>query len=77
MLQSVLDMFSAGMASTSAGICWVLIYMALFPSAQARIQQEIDEAIGRERLPSATDSKHMPFTEVKYFYESQGLLHNV
>ena len=37
--------------------------MMLLPEVQRKVQSEIDEVVGRERLPSLTDRSSMPYTE--------------
>ena len=32
------------------------------PGMQSKIQQEIDSAVGHERMPTIADSDHMPYT---------------
>lgn len=56
------DLFIAGMVSTSITLTWALLLMILHPDVQRRVQQEIDEVIGREQLPEMGDQTRMPFT---------------
>nr|CDO19470.1 CYP2D15 [Canis lupus familiaris]CDO19473.1 Cytochrome-P450-2D15 [Canis lupus familiaris] len=56
------DLFVAGMVSTSITLTWALLLMILHPDVQRRVQQEIDEVIGREQLPEMGDQTRMPFT---------------
>ncbi|XP_069347013.1 cytochrome P450 2D17-like isoform X2 [Eulemur rufifrons] len=58
----VSDLFSAGMVTTSTTLAWALLLMILHPDVQRRVQQEIDEVIGKVRQPEIGDQAHMPFT---------------
>ncbi|KAF5368860.1 hypothetical protein D9758_002872 [Tetrapyrgos nigripes] len=35
--------------------------MVLFPEVQHRAQSELDRVVGRSRLPSFADMKHLPY----------------
>uniref|UniRef100_A0A452DKS8 Cytochrome P450 n=1 Tax=Capra hircus TaxID=9925 RepID=A0A452DKS8_CAPHI len=58
----VTDLFSAGMVTTSTTLAWALLLMILHPDVQRRVQQEIDEVIGKVRRPEMGDQALMPFT---------------
>uniref|UniRef100_A0A2K6TXW8 Cytochrome P450 n=1 Tax=Saimiri boliviensis boliviensis TaxID=39432 RepID=A0A2K6TXW8_SAIBB len=58
----VADLFSAGMVTTSITLAWGLLLMILHPDVQRRVQQEIDDVIGRVRRPEMGDQAHMPYT---------------
>ncbi|XP_041838882.1 cytochrome P450 2U1 [Melanotaenia boesemani] len=57
------DLFIAGTDTTTNSVLWVLLYMALHPDIQDKVQAEIDEVVGRHRVPSLTDKGSLPFTE--------------
>ncbi|XP_069442246.1 cytochrome P450 2D14-like isoform X2 [Ovis canadensis] len=58
----VTDLFSAGMVTTSTTLAWALLLMILHPDVQRRVQQEVDEVIGKVRRPEMGDQALMPFT---------------
>ncbi|XP_032126084.1 cytochrome P450 2D19 [Sapajus apella] len=58
----VADLFSAGMVTTSITLAWGLLLMILHPDVQHRVQQEIDDVIGRVRRPEMGDQARMPYT---------------
>ncbi|XP_044278232.1 cytochrome P450 2J2-like, partial [Varanus komodoensis] len=62
LLQSALDLFAAGTETTSATVRWALLYMALHPDIQAKVQAEIDSVIGQSRQPAVEDRDRMPYT---------------
>ncbi|XP_030428733.1 cytochrome P450 2J2-like [Gopherus evgoodei] len=62
LIVSTLDLFIAGTETTSATIRWALLYMALYPDVQERVQAEIDAVIGHSRQPAMDDRDNMPYT---------------
>uniref|UniRef100_A0A8C2LJG3 Cytochrome P450 2J3 n=1 Tax=Cricetulus griseus TaxID=10029 RepID=A0A8C2LJG3_CRIGR len=59
---STLDLFLAGTETTSTTLRWALLYMALYPEVQEKVQAEIDRVIGQEKQPSLADRDSMPYT---------------
>ncbi|XP_031233740.1 cytochrome P450 2J3-like isoform X1 [Mastomys coucha] len=59
---STLDLFLAGTETTSTTLRWALLYMALNPEVQEKVQAEIDRVIGQEKYPSLADRDSMPYT---------------
>ncbi|XP_034044409.1 cytochrome P450 2U1 [Thalassophryne amazonica] len=57
------DLFVAGTDTTSNSVLWILLYMVLYPDIQEKVHAEIDEVVGRHRVPSLTDKGSLPFTE--------------
>uniref|UniRef100_A0A8C3LW95 CP2J2 protein n=1 Tax=Chrysolophus pictus TaxID=9089 RepID=A0A8C3LW95_CHRPC len=57
-----LDLFFAGTETTSTTIRWALLFMAIYPDIQARVQAEIDAVIGQTRQPALEDRDNMPYT---------------
>ncbi|XP_028640134.1 cytochrome P450 2D3-like [Grammomys surdaster] len=58
----ILDLFGAGIVTTSITLTWALLLMILHPDVQRRVQQEIDEVIGQVRCPEMEDQARMPYT---------------
>ncbi|XP_035296682.1 cytochrome P450 2D27 isoform X2 [Cricetulus griseus] len=58
----VVDLFTAGMVTTSTTLSWALLLMILHPDVQSRVQQEIDDVIGKIRRPEMADQARMPYT---------------
>ncbi|XP_025048931.1 cytochrome P450 2J2-like isoform X2 [Alligator sinensis] len=62
LLFSTLDLFFTGTETTSTTILWGLLYMAMYPEIQERVQAEIDTVIGQSRQPAMDDRDNMPYT---------------
>ncbi|CAI5777055.1 cytochrome P450 2J2-like isoform X1 [Podarcis lilfordi] len=62
LLHSALDLFLAGTETTSTTLRWGLLYMAIYPDIQAKVQAEIDSVIGQSRQPAMDDRDRMPYT---------------
>ena len=59
--KTLVHLFAAGTETTVNTLRWALLYMMKYPDIQSRIQREIDEVVGRNRLPRMSDK--MPYTE--------------
>ncbi|NXC49399.1 CP1A4 protein, partial [Penelope pileata] len=57
------DLFGAGFDTVTTSVSWCLMYAALYPDIQKRIQAELDQAIGHERTPRLSDRGMLPYTE--------------
>ncbi|KAM4603994.1 cytochrome P450 2U1 [Polymixia lowei] len=57
------DLFIAGTDTTTNSVLWILLYMVIYPDVQEKVHAEIDEVVGRDRVPSLTDKGSLPFTE--------------
>uniref|UniRef100_A0A8D1B273 Cytochrome P450 2J2 n=1 Tax=Sus scrofa TaxID=9823 RepID=A0A8D1B273_PIG len=59
---STLDLFVAGTETTSTTLRWGLLYMALYPEIQEKVQAEIDRVLGQSQQPSTAARESMPYT---------------
>ncbi|NXK37308.1 CP1A4 protein, partial [Piprites chloris] len=57
------DLFGAGFDTVTTALSWSLMYAALYPDIQKKIQEELDQTIGRERRPRLSDRGTLPYTE--------------
>lgn len=61
LIATAVDFFLAGMDTTSNTLYWGLLYMLHHPEYKKRVYEEIDMAIGSDRMPSLDDRDSMPF----------------
>jgi len=43
----MVNLYGAGTETTSTALRWAILYMCAYPNAQVKVQQEIDNAIGK------------------------------
>ncbi|XP_022083080.1 steroid 17-alpha-hydroxylase/17,20 lyase-like isoform X2 [Acanthaster planci] len=63
LVQTVVDTVVAATETTTVSLHWAVALMAEHPSIQEKIAMEIDEVVGRDRMPSLDDMGSLPFTE--------------
>ena len=52
---SISDLFGAGSETTSNSIRYTIMYLLLYPEVQKKIQQQIDDVVPHDSLPSLED----------------------
>ncbi|KAK2539191.1 cytochrome P450 1A5 isoform A [Columba livia] len=57
------DLFGAGFDTVTTALSWSLMYLVTYPNIQKKIQDELDQRIGRERRPRLSDRGSLPYTE--------------
>ncbi|NXY84706.1 CP1A5 protein, partial [Alcedo cyanopectus] len=57
------DLFGAGFDTVTTALSWSLMYLVKYPNIQKKIQEELDQTIGRERRPRLSDRGSLPYTE--------------
>ncbi|XP_071452571.1 methyl farnesoate epoxidase-like [Hetaerina americana] len=57
------EMFVAGTDTTLNTLSFAMLYMVLYPDAQSKVQQELDEVVGKDRLPSLEDRPKLPYVD--------------
>jgi cytochrome P450 len=63
LVQNVRTFFAAGSESVKVTMDWAMALMALNPSIQAMVQQELDTVVGRDRAVSWSDRPHLPYCQ--------------
>ncbi|EDO32562.1 predicted protein [Nematostella vectensis] len=61
-VQTIVDLVGAGFDTSSLTLYWAIAYFVKYPQVQRRIHHEIDTVIGRDRIPTLDDVKHLPYT---------------
>uniref|UniRef100_A0A2L2YJ65 Cytochrome P450 2J6 n=1 Tax=Parasteatoda tepidariorum TaxID=114398 RepID=A0A2L2YJ65_PARTP len=57
------SLIGAGSTTVRATVEWTLLTMAAYQDVQKRIQAEIDEVVGRERMPCWADNTQLIYTQ--------------
>ncbi|XP_071494327.1 cytochrome P450 2J5-like [Diadema antillarum] len=63
LVQLTLDFMLGGFETVSASLLWYFLCMAKYPKIQAKVQEELDRVVGRDRLPSLSDKPNLPYTQ--------------
>ncbi|XP_066123028.1 cytochrome P450 1B1 [Saccopteryx bilineata] len=66
---TITDIFGASQDTLSTGLQWLLILFIRYPEVQARVQAELDQVVGRERLPCLDDQPKLPYI-MAFLYEA-------
>jgi cytochrome P450 len=61
LLKIMNDLFGAGTETTSTTIYWCVLYMLNNPDVQEKVYQEINDNVGKERLPSIQDRTNLTY----------------
>jgi len=64
------DVMQAGTDTTSITMSWCMLFMAKYPNIQRKVQAELDDKIGRSRLPCWDDRANTPYVEA-FLHEIQ------
>ncbi len=60
--QIILDLFSAGVETVKTTLLWSIIYMLHNPEVMRKVQAELEEKVGSQRLPTVKDMNECPYT---------------
>ncbi|XP_061495315.1 cytochrome P450 2D14-like isoform X2 [Rhineura floridana] len=62
LINIIVELFGAGTETSSSTILWGLLKMVLHPEVQKRVQEEVDQVIGRVKSPMMKDQLRLPYT---------------
>ncbi|XP_041485110.1 cytochrome P450 1A5-like [Lytechinus variegatus] len=65
--QTISDIFGAGIQTTVETLYWALALLATYPEIQAKVKTEVNDVIGRNRLPTINDRGKLPYTEATLY----------
>ena len=65
--QIILDIFSAAVETLKTSLLWAIVYMLHNPSVKRKVQQELDEMIGPNRLPRLDDVPNLTYTRATLY----------
>ncbi|CAG7731123.1 unnamed protein product [Allacma fusca] len=57
------DLFFAGAETSSATLAWSVLYLAINPDIQKKLQDQIDEVVGKSRQVTLADRSNLPYAE--------------
>ncbi|XP_037384107.1 cytochrome P450 1B1 [Talpa occidentalis] len=66
---TITDIFGASQDTLSTALQWMLILFIRYPEVQARVQAELDQVVGRHRLPCLDDQPNLPYI-MAFLYEA-------
>uniref|UniRef100_A0A8C5MF92 Cytochrome P450 1B1 n=1 Tax=Leptobrachium leishanense TaxID=445787 RepID=A0A8C5MF92_9ANUR len=66
---TVTDLLGAGQDTNSSALSWIILLLIKYPNIQVKLQEEIDQIIGEERLPTAEDKVTLPYVQA-FIYET-------
>ncbi|KAM5292643.1 cytochrome P450 1B1 [Ctenodactylus gundi] len=66
---TITDIFGASQDTLSTALLWLLILFTRYPDVQARVQAELDQVVGRDRLPCMEDQPNLPYI-MAFLYEA-------
>ncbi|OQV12854.1 Cytochrome P450 2J5 [Hypsibius exemplaris] len=63
LIATLLDLFGGGTETTSTTLLWAFLLLTLNPDAQRKVQDEIDNNVGRDKMLTNSERSRLPYTE--------------
>ncbi|KAL9961775.1 hypothetical protein ACROYT_G030793 [Oculina patagonica] len=63
LLNTIDEMFTAGYETTSSTLRWAIAFLVHHPECQREIQNQLDEVVGRDRMPGLSDRPNLPLVQ--------------
>lgn len=63
LIQTVQGLFGAGSGTIRESLMWAVLIMAKYQDVQKRVQHEIENVVGKNRLPNWSDHPKLPYTQ--------------
>ncbi|EDV22935.1 uncharacterized protein TRIADDRAFT_28454 [Trichoplax adhaerens] len=60
---ALIDLFAAGIITTTTTLEWYFLYMIVHPNIQQKVHDELDRVIGRDRYPTLQDRDKLPYLQ--------------
>ncbi|KAJ7989079.1 hypothetical protein DPEC_G00315820 [Dallia pectoralis] len=60
---TVSDLIGAGLDTVSTCLHWIILLLAKHPHVQVRVQEQIDDVVGRDRLPNMDDKASLAYLD--------------
>ncbi|XP_038060380.1 cytochrome P450 2J6-like [Patiria miniata] len=60
---TIAGLFSAGAGTSASTLRWAILYMVAYTEIQKRVQDELENIVGRDRLPQLSDKPKLPYTQ--------------
>ena len=58
----MMDIFVASSETSRTTLTWFVFHMLTYPDVQAKVREEIDRVVGRDRMPQWKDAPNLPYT---------------
>ena len=61
LVDTIRDLFLAGMDTSSATICWIILYLSKYEEVQEKMYREIERCLGESKAVTMRAMEKLPF----------------